>query len=97
MIRGSLLILEKERQSKNNMDAVEAKLAVAKQREIALQNDINHLSTPEGTESEIRQKFSVKKDGEDIIIVVEPRNSTSTDEVRPSLWKKIGNWLRSIF
>ena len=58
-------------------------------REAELHTQIDQLATTEGVESEIRSKFSVAKEGENMAIVVDDEGSaTSTHATSSSWWQK---------
>ena len=65
----------------------------------AIEEDLRKLSTPLGTETEIRRRFNVKRPGERSLIVVEKGEggdtlkATSTEGILPRLWRS----LRGIF
>ena len=49
-------------------------------REEVLQQEIDRLSTPKGLEEEIRSKFEVAKEGEEVIVIVEAPEEENTGE-----------------
>jgi len=65
-----------------------------KGRETALQEEIDRLSTQKGIEAEIRGKFEVGKEGEEMIIIVD--NPEEEDQKNTGLektfWQKIFDW-----
>jgi len=63
--------LEKERETRLIRDQRNAVLNELHEREIILQQEIDRLGTPKGLEAEIRSKFEVAKDGEEVIVIVE--------------------------
>lgn len=63
----------KERESRRNLDRVEAELLGLQLREEKLRADIARLKTPEGVETEIREQFQVAKPGEKMIVLVDDR------------------------
>jgi len=90
IIRGSWTVFQKERQSRKNVEEVESGLMAAKQRELELSTNIEKLNTPQGVEREIREKFSVKKAGEDVVLVIDSNATTSSPVPSVSVWAKIG-------
>ncbi|MFQ5661841.1 MAG: septum formation initiator family protein [Candidatus Paceibacteria bacterium] len=64
------------------------------EREAALQEEIDRLSTQKGIEAEIRSKFEVGKEGEEVIIIVD--NPEEEDKkntgLKKSFWQKIFDW-----
>lgn len=64
------------------------------ERETALQDEINRLSTEKGIEEEIRSKFEVGREGEEMIIIVdnpEEKNEKNT-ELKKGFLQKIFDW-----
>lgn len=63
-------------------------------REAALQAELERLDTDKGIESEIRNKFDVAKDGEQVIVIVDD----GEDDKTPIVQKKKGffEWLFGI-
>jgi len=97
LIRGAVSVIQKERQSKENLEKIEAELILANERQKKLEEDIDTLSTPTGIEGEIRSKYNVKREGEDVIIVVDPETNVKNDSTSVSFWSKIGNWFKKLF
>ena len=64
-------LYDKERESRKNLDRVEADLLALSLREEQLKKDITRLRTPEGIESEIREQFQVARPGESMVVLVE--------------------------
>lgn len=88
-------IYQKEKLSKANLDQASLELNTLKERQAALEHSIGRLATPQGLDEEIRNKFSVAKDGEEVAIIVDrartaatssPTASTTSPE--KSLWQK---------
>ena len=59
-------------------------------RDLELQAQIERLSTTPGVEEEIRSKFSVAKNGENMVVVVPTTYSASTTTMPgPTFWQKV--------
>ena len=63
--------LEKERETRVVKNQRAAVLEELSEREEVLQLEIDRLNTEKGIEAEIRSKFEVAKDGEEVIVIVE--------------------------
>ena len=63
--------LEKERETRLVRDQRAEVLDELYDRDELLQSEIDRLNTSKGLESEIRSKFEVAKDGEEVIVIVE--------------------------
>lgn len=97
LAKGNWGVIRKELGSRQNLNNVEKELLLVKEKETELRSNIYKLNTPEGVESEIRSRFSVKKPGEEVVLIVEPSNSTSTQDQSNSFWSKIGRWFKKLF
>jgi len=97
-LRGAWGVWQKQVESAKKLQDAEERLVLARTRKEELSKDIERLNTPEGIEREIRQRYSVKKQGEEVILVVDPKLSTSTVEViHPSFWTKTVRWFKDLF
>ncbi len=47
-------------------------------REKNLLSELNKLNTERGIEGELRKKFGIVKDGEEVVVIVEPTGNNST-------------------
>jgi len=72
----------KERESRENLDRVEAELSALTERERRLKEDIARLQTPEGLETEIREQFQVAKPGEQMVVLVGEEKAAVLEVVR---------------
>ncbi|MBT3282976.1 hypothetical protein HN375_02345 [bacterium] len=63
-------------------------------REESLREEIERLSTERGIEQEVRSKFEVGKDGEEMIIIVDnPEDEGfSNKEIKKTFWQKVFSW-----
>ena len=61
---------------------LEGKRATLEQRHRALEQEAQFVSDPDQLEQELRSRFNYKKPGENVIVVIPPKSSTttSTDE-----------------
>ncbi len=85
----------KERESRKNLDRVEAELSALTARERKLQEDIARLQTPEGLESEIREQFQVAKPGEQMVVLVGEEKAAAVESVtEPSFVSKFFDLFR---
>lgn len=59
-------------------------------RDKELQERINRLSTKQGIEEEVRSKFSVAKDEENIVIIVQDETASNGEKIKKQgFWDKI--------
>lgn len=88
-------VYQKRKESFAMMSASMVRLNELEQRDRELELKIKKLSTESGLEEEIRSKFNVAKDSENIVIIVREEDSGTTTEVtKPSLWSKFKGLFR---
>ena len=89
-------IYKKARNTKENMTAVTKIYNELKIRELELMKKTKSLETPLGIETEIREKFGLVKDREEMIVIVDPpkeeKENNSENADKKSLWEKIKGW-----
>lgn len=60
---------------------------------MAKQNDLNqkiqNLSTDEGMEAEVRERYRVVKPGEQLVIVVDNKDPNASPTTPPTFWQKV--------
>jgi len=94
IIRGAFGVMMKERESQRLVSDLEVKEQTLADHEIELKNSIDRLQTDEGLDSEIKEKYSVAKPGEHVVVIVDPRPlATTTASTSPpwyrAFWKSI--------
>lgn len=72
-----------EREMAERREAAEAELAELQARADALQEQVEHLNNERGIEEELRSRFDVAKEGEQVVVIIddEERLSVSLDEL----------------
>ncbi len=63
-----------------NKKIVEEKIAELQQQKVKLTADINNLNTDAGKEKIFRENYGLAKPGEDLIVVVEDKNSADASK-----------------
>lgn len=97
-LRGTWGVWQKQTESGEKLQEAEARLAETSARKDELSKDIERLNTEEGIEREIRQRYSVKRPGEEVILVVDPKVPTTTEVVvEPTTWEKVTVWFKNLF
>ena len=93
MTKSSWGAYQKSQLSKENLDRVVNEYNDLSSREQTLSTDVERLKTEKGIEEEIRGKFTVVKDGEQIAIIVDDKTATITASTTPkeSWW---GNFVK---
>jgi len=75
-----------------NRISAEEELAELQAREVELMARIEMLGTEEGIELEVRDKFGLVRDGEEVVVIVEDTSSGGSSDRNAnniSLWQKI--------
>lgn len=88
LTRATWQVYTHERVSMQNRERLENELAMVKDREAILKEQVAALETPKGVEDEIRSKFNVAKEGEQVAIIVNDTNATSATStpVKEKTW-----------
>ncbi|MCW9054376.1 MAG: septum formation initiator family protein [Candidatus Pacebacteria bacterium] len=68
-------VYQQARQTRINKNQQLAHLEGLEAREQAIQSEIDRLNTTRGVEAEIRQKYEVAKEGEQVIVIVDTPRS----------------------
>lgn len=98
LVKGVVGVVQKNIETRKNLSLVEQELMLAKARNEELIKNMELLSTQAGVESEIRQKFSVGKEGEEVAVIVDPVKATSSNDVsRKGFWSTILDFFTHIF
>jgi len=82
-------VFQKERIVKNELNRTAEYLADLDERESALQATLSALETERGIESEVRQRFPLAKSGEEVIVLLDAKDSAvdSDASLRKSIWQ----------
>lgn len=76
-IKGTVNVYEKKLESEENLRKITEEVGAMRERELQLAAQIGRLETDQGVEEEIRKKFSVVKDGEQMVVLVDDESATS--------------------
>lgn len=98
LLKGVVGVIQKDIESRKNVALMEAELNAAKARNAELIKNIELLNTQAGVESEIRQKFSVSKEGEEVAVIVDtPKSSTTNTDEQKGFFGSIIDFFTHIF
>jgi cell division protein FtsB len=87
---GTWNVYKKEEFARENRQMAEKELEDLRQRETALTEELTRLNTKRGLEEEIRQKFDVGRDGEQLIVLVDaPDPEPVVVLSEPTIWQRI--------
>lgn len=85
-----------KKESDTRLKRIEQKeiLEELKTREWSLSEEIERLSTEYGIEQEVRSKFEVGKEGEEMIIVVDnfEEKDLNIKDIKKIFWQKVFDW-----
>ena len=84
----------KDRDTRLKRDKQVMELEALNTRATALDEEIERLSSERGREEEIRSKFEVAKEGERVIVIVNPieEKEEAEREAQPNFWQRILSW-----
>ena len=77
-------VYKQERQTRINKNQRLSHFNDLKIRKDSLEEEINRLNTERGIEEEIRKKFEVAKEGEEVIVIVDSPENVSLYEINKS-------------
>lgn len=82
------LILWKER------EATEKRIAELTAQKQKLETDLAGLSAPAAIERKAKERFNLKRPGEEVVVVVEGEKKEKSATSSPTLWQRIGSLLK---
>lgn len=86
-------VYQKKRQSDIDVKGAEQRLLALSAKEVGLLQEIDHLQTDEGLEAEIRSKYSVAKEKEQVVVLVEDEpNMTNDVEQKKGFWVNLAKF-----
>ncbi|MBI2021228.1 septum formation initiator family protein [Candidatus Giovannonibacteria bacterium] len=74
-----------------NIAGLEQKLQETKKESFLLKNTLESLNTPEGLDREAREKFNLKKEGEEVAVFIEDKNEmvSATTTKKVEIWESV--------
>ncbi|MEI6843487.1 MAG: septum formation initiator family protein [bacterium] len=96
-IRSVFVVYQKKLESENLKQMAESRKSELSARDKEISAEIERLGTESGLESEIRSRYNVAKEKENIVVIVDD-NSSSTQATTTSLtvWQKIKNFFKKL-
>lgn len=82
-------------ETSKNRKIVEDKIAELEKSKEKLNSDIAKLKTEQGIEENIREKFGLAKEGENMILVVDDKNTSQAGQNENS--SGFFSWLKNLF
>lgn len=89
VLHSTWVVYRKKIESEQMRDISEKNVHDLESRSQDLQYKIDRLSTKQGIEEEVRSKFSVAKDDENMVIIVQDEASTSSAVSKVGFWGKV--------
>lgn len=89
-------LFAKLQKTAKNKEMAEAKVLELRKTKESLSAEISALETEEGLEENIREKFGLAKEGEELIVVVDEKDVISEEESDRKNWfaRFLDNWFR---
>ncbi len=85
-----------ERTAQQSQADLAAELAKLEDRAHTLEGNLNDLEDPRGVEAELRQRYDVGKEGEQVIVLVDndkPKEEQPAPPPKePTLWERLRSW-----
>ena len=96
LVRGAFRAYQSERASQAQLQNIEQSASELSARESFLKQQTERLQSPRGLEEELRNKYPVAKQGEHVVIIVEPKEGSSNNVSTSSrgFWSTIVNFFR---
>lgn len=91
-VRATWDVYEKERTSRDSLALSQRELDKIAAREQTLNQAIAYLSTQQGVETEIRKKFRVVKEGEEVAVILDDASGTVATSTTASRGGLLGVW-----
>jgi len=88
LIHGAYGVMKKGIESRSKINILNDKKINLLQRQDELKNSIQTIQTEEGIDKEIKEKFSVSKEGEKVVVIVDPKPIATSTEAKSAPWYK---------
>ena len=88
LAKGAAGVMLKERESSGVVSDLEAKALAGEERQKELEASIERLKTEKGIMEEIKDKFSVTREGEHVAIIIDERRAATSTGVPERVWYK---------
>jgi cell division protein FtsB len=95
LVNGTWGIFSKMRESKGKLEASQGRYESVKKRHEALDSQIKHLGTETGLEEEIRTRYNLSREGENVIVLVDNKedvDDSDADKDKGGFWSKMSSW-----
>jgi cell division protein FtsB len=95
LVNGTWGIFQKMTESKGKLEASEDRYESVKKRHEALDSQIKHLGTETGLEEEIRTRYNLSREGENVIVLVDNKDindDSNANKDKGGFWSKMSSW-----
>ena len=92
MVRAVCGVYHKSQESAVLKVEADAKLNDLQTREQELRTDIANLKSDEGVEAELRERYDLSKEGESVVVIVDP--PAPPQEPKPNAFQRFKSWFR---
>jgi len=97
LLNGTWGIFQKMTESKGKLEASEDRYESVKKRHEALDSQIKHLGTETGLEEEIRTRYNLSREGENVIVLVDNKDASDDSNANANndnggFWSKMSSW-----
>lgn len=86
IMNGTYNVWKKKHESSLHVIELQTRVESLKARELELQANISRLQTDDGIDTEIKKKYSVSKEGEHVVVIVDPKTATTTIPIVKKAW-----------
>ena len=83
------LVYKKKKDSEKEVVKIESYYLEMQSKKNNIEKDIIQLKTDDGIEKEIRDKFGLAKDSEQMIVIVNDKNIIPPSTKEPTFWQKV--------
>jgi len=88
-------LVSKAKETAKNKNIAEDKIAELQKGKEKLSSDIAKFQTEKGIEENIREKFGLAKEGENMIVIIEDKNLPEKEEVESNgFFSFLKNWFK---
>lgn len=98
IVKATFGVYYKEKASRENLNIVNERLLELEKREKRLALEVDRLNTDKGAEKEIRKKFMIGKEGENVIVIVDEakaeKSVKESDKGEKSIWSRFLDFFR---
>jgi len=95
MLNGTWEVFKKANSARISKNSADVDLIELEARKEYLESSIDNLNTDLGIEQEVRSKFGVAKEGEEVVVIINGIDDEDSSSVqKKSLWTRIKDFFR---